>query len=222
MFSNRLTKRDIGYARTAIWWTFVLEIVFAVLPYFGIPSTSFAPLFIVVALVLLELYYLLFYGFSRMAKHFHRINLFWFFFLQFIFSVVFVFINVTENLFYYTVFDPYQDMIANAALLFGTVFSFAYGYLVMELPHKKFGPLLFRIRLANIAKAFAMSLIVSLTLMPNFTELLGLYRFILTLYLALIVVCYYYDYALLRKSLRIIGAVAPRPAPAPSTAHHDK
>lgn len=222
MFSNKLTKRDITHARTVVWWTFVLEIVFAVLPYFGIPSLSFGPLAIIVALVLIQFYYLLFHGFSRMAKHFHQMNLFWFFFIQFIFNIVFVFISITESLFYYPTFDPYQDAVSNIALLIGAVLTFMYGYLVMDLPHKKFGTLLFRVRIANIAKAFAMTLIVSLVLSPNFLEMLDYYRLILLGYFTLIIVCYYYDYTLLSKALRIVGAVHAHPAPLPSETHHDK
>lgn len=217
LFAHETLKRDLRNARRILWWSFALEIFSASLTGFGLSYGMYALVLLGFSVTVLLTYYLLFLGFSRLAKHFHVMPLFWVFVAQIMFSVFFAVFDVIEKLYFYGMDDPYLQMASSVALITGAVFTFMYGVYIMRFPYKKFGGILFRIRMVNIAKAFLMVALVYVG--ATETGEYGkstLFGVISLCTLGMIVVCNIYDFLLLGKSLRLLGGVLPHPAPRPS------
>jgi hypothetical protein len=217
LFAHETLKRDLRNARRILWWSFTLELLSASLAGLGLSYGVYALLVLGFSVTLLLAYYLLFLGFSRLAKHFHVMPLFWVFVAQMMFSVFFAVFDVIEKLSFYGMEDPYLKMASSVALITGAVLTFMYGVYIMRFPYKKFGGILLRIRMVNIAKAFLMVALVYIGATDGGEYgKSALFGIVSLGTLTMIVVCNIYDFVLLGKSLRLLGGVLPHPAPRPS------
>lgn len=212
MISIEPLKKQMRDARHVLWWALLLELTYSMFSLLTVPFNVFSALVFFSAVVLILFYYILFLGFSKMFKHFHSMHLFWLLFMQFSFDIFFTVVDVSEKFTYYGEPDVVAPFISGVIVLFGAVLTFLYGYFIMELPHRKFGPLLFRIRAANISKAIFMALLVYFITTGGdevLTEIFLFANFIL------IFVTTYYDFRLMTEGLRLIGGLLPHKAPRP-------
>lgn len=218
IFAHEPLKRDLRNARRILWLAFTLELFAVTLSNLNLGFGVYALLVCAFSVTLLLSYYLLFLGFSRMAKHFHSMHIFWLFIAEIMFAVFFAVFDVIEKLAFYGGYDPYLEVATGITLITGAILIFLYGYYIMELPQKKFGNILFAARVANIGKALLMTALVYVGAMYSGGSTSLLYSFIALGNFVLIIVCNAIDYAILGKALRIVGGVLPHPAPTPR--HH--
>ena len=215
IFAHEPLKRDLRNARRILWWSFTLELFATTLPTFDLAYGIYALLLSAFSVTLLASYYILFLGFSRMAKHFHKMHIFWLFVAEILFAVFFAVFDVIEKLAFYGEHDPYLEAATGVMLITSAVLTFLYGYYIMELPQKKFGNILFGARIANIGKALLMTSLVYVGGVHSEGSASSLYSFIALANFVMIIVCTAIDYIILGKALRVVGGVLPHPAPAP-------
>ena len=208
MITPLKTKVEMRNAKLVLWWVLVGEFIYAKLSLIGLSYFAFMLFSVAFSVLLIIFYYIIFLGFSKMAKYFHSMNLFWLFFLQFISSILFVVIDVYEQLFYYGIYNPASQYMSFIILLTIATFTFAYGYFIMELPWKKFEYTLYRIRISNITKAFLTVAVAYSSVVPRDNELTtSLYPYTLLAYFVFIFITTYYDYRLISTALRLVGGV---------------
>lgn len=217
LFAHEELKRDIRNARKVLWWSFTLEMFSVSLASLSLSYGNYALVLFSFSTTLLLTYYVLFLGFSRLAKHFHAMPIFWMYVIGMIFSVFFSVIDVVEKLYFYGMYDPYKDVSSGVAVLTSAVLTFLYGIYIMRLPQKKFGNILFRARVAYMGKALLMTAMVYLGVAAGSgTESLP-YGLAALGVMVMIVVTNIIDYMILGKALRLVGGVLPHAAPSP---HH--
>ena len=212
MISIEPLKKQMRNARQVLWWALLLELTYSTFSSLSVPFNIFSALIFFSAVVLVLFYYTLFLGFSKMFKHFHSMHLFWLLLMQVTFDILFTVIDVSEKFTYYAEHDVVAPFISGVAVLLGAVLTFLYGYFIMELPHRKFGSLLFSIRTANISKAICMVLMVYFSVTESSDFLAELFLFA---NFFLIFVTTYYDFRLITTGLRLIGGLLPHSAPSP-------
>ncbi len=215
-FSHKLLIRDVLGARRVLWWAFALQLTSVILPNLSLSYGMYALILLGYSVTLVLFSYILYLGFSRLAKHFHVMPIFWIFVAQVLFNILFSVIDVIEKLAFYGGYDPYEGMISGVVLLTGAVLTFLYGYYIMHLPENKFGKILFRARVANIGKAFLMvALVYAGVAEAKSLEMSAIFVLIGIGSLVMIVVCNIIDYIILGTTLRIVSGVTPHKAPLP-------
>jgi hypothetical protein len=214
-FSNLKLIKDIRNARKVFWWNVLILLIVNILPGFGLILPVFIPIYAALVILLILFSYIIFVGFSKIAKHFHNMGLFSIIVIAFILDMFLNIVSFTETIMFYGGVDPYKDIVTAIALLTDGILAFIYAYYIMMLP-QKFGNLLIKVRISNIGAAFGTTLSVLLTVLPPENKaLLILLETVVFVCYVLFFASYYYDYVLLGKTLKLIGGVAPTPAPLP-------
>ncbi len=213
ILSNHELSRDIRNARRVLWWKLILVVCYASLSTLGMSSSLHAVLLACFSVVILLFTYILFLAFSRIAKHFHAMPLFWFFVVDVIVGILLQSFDAIEQLLYYQVPDPHSTFTGGIAILTGAIMTFAYGYYIMKLPVRKFGNILFRARVLNIAQAFLMAFLVLFIAIPptNSTSQL-LFDIVGLGNLVMIVVSSAIDFIILGTALSLLKGVFPHNA----------
>lgn len=216
ILSNDTLKRDLRNARRVLWWKLVLIIFYSSLAGIGLSLPGYGAMLFAFSVLIILFTYILFVAFSRLAKHYHAMPLFWFFVIDFILGMFFQFLDTIEKLSFFGTVDPHKDFISGVAILTGAITTFAYGYFIMKLPSAKFGGILFKTRMANIVQAFLMVFTVYFSIVSLANPIMMLGSGLVGLgNVAMIIVCNIIDFIILGVALRLLGGVIPHPAPSP-------
>ena len=220
LFSHEPLKRDLRNARRILWWGLAIGVLYQTLASFGFTPDIYALVLTGAATLSVLFSYIAFLGFSRLAKHFHSMRLFWLLVASFIIGAFIAVIDVIDKLTFYGTYDPYRDLLGAVEALTQAAIMFGYGYLIMDLPAKKFGGILFRARVYNILLALITPLIIYVnSTQPTVAILVGFSSLASLASLVLIVVTTAIDYKIAGIALRLVGGVLPHTAPLPQPVH---
>ncbi len=217
MFTHHhLLVRDMKNAKRVLWFAMLLEFFLIVPERLSLDFVPHALLLSAFGLLIVAFYYLLFQGFARLSKHYHAGRLYWYFVANFMIGVFLFALGVIDRIAGYDALRPAGDVLG-VGLLIGAVFTFLYGYLVMDLPERIFGRLLFGARATNIGKALVMSAIVTLAATSDVPLAENSLLSSLALVdLLLLVVANAIDYSILARAIEEVEKPRARPAPVPS------
>jgi hypothetical protein len=216
ILSNDGLKRDLRNARRVLWWKLVLILCYVALSGLGLSFAGYLTLLSLFSVLIILFSYILFVAFSRLAKHFHTMRLFWFIIADFTIGIFLQAVDTIERFSYYGVEDPNNNFMSGIAILTGAIMTFLYGYYILDLPFKKFGSILFRARVANIGQALLMTFLVYVMATPAHSLLLSFFSGIVGFCnLIMIVVTCAIDFTILGVALRLLGGVLPHLAPTP-------
>lgn len=217
LLSNDKLKRDLRNARRVLWWKLVLLVFYSAIAGLGLSLPSYGVLLFGFSTLIILFTYILFLAFSRLAKHFHAMSLFWFFVIDFTLGMFFQFLDTIEKLTFYGTIDPHSNFIGGVAILTGAITTFLYGYFIMKLPSAKFGGILFKARAANIAQAFLMAFTVYFSVVTFATPLAAICSLLVGIgNVTMVIVTSAIDFIILGVALRLIGGVLPHTAPSPT------